>query len=110
MDGCLKLVHDDLEETNDPVYFHEFIQKAEDHGLQFMVESDPVHMNLDNFEGVTHSYIKKLGGDRIQSEQYSDFFNNRMFRQTLLCHSSHELHRGYAPEKIKKYFISLMMD
>src|SRR5260370_39749614 len=30
------LLHDELEETNNPMYFHEFIEQAEAHGLQYV--------------------------------------------------------------------------
>ena len=34
------LLHDELEEINHPLYFHEFMAQAEAHGLQYVTEVD----------------------------------------------------------------------
>jgi len=85
------LFHDDLEQINAPVYFHEFVKDAEQHDLQFLSEVDyfttkDAHYS-PNIQGVLHEF----GEDRIVREQYIDFFINRKFRQTLLCQKEFEL-------------------
>ena len=41
------LYHDHLAETNSPVYFHQFIDHAKRHGLQYLAEADFFDMQHD---------------------------------------------------------------
>ena len=73
--------HDDLAPVNDPVYFHEFIDHAAAHGLQYLGEAD-AHLMFDP--------RRAAGGeasDPVDREQELDFLRCRRFRQTLLCRS-----------------------
>src|SRR5262245_53256894 len=78
------IFHEHLEENNDPVYFHQFAQRAEQAGLQYLGEADVGSMFVRRIPPAVQATLAKLGGDVIGREQYLDFFTNRMFRQTLL--------------------------
>jgi SAM-dependent methyltransferase len=79
--------HDDLGGVNDPVYFHQFMEHAQGHGLQFLAEAEYFSMQLGGFPGEVVDTIRLLArGDRIREQQYLDFLKCRRFRQTLLCH------------------------
>ncbi|MBX3442273.1 MAG: methyltransferase regulatory domain-containing protein [Planctomyces sp.] len=79
------LFHEHLEETNEPLYFHQFYQRAETHGLQYLGEADYASMSLDNFPDHIRSMLQTVSRDLVEIEQYMDFLRNRTFRQTLLC-------------------------
>jgi SAM-dependent methyltransferase len=80
------LAHDDLSETNDPVYFHELIADAARSGLTFLAEAQ---MSTMMGSGVAPQVRQTLGQlDRLAREQYLDFVQFRDFRETLLCHAN----------------------
>jgi SAM-dependent methyltransferase len=79
------LFHDDLAEVNTPVYFHEFVEHAGRHGLQFLSEARLQDSQLHSLPDDVARALDELSGDIIVREQYFDFVVNRMFRQTLLC-------------------------
>jgi len=76
--------HEHLEEVNDPLYFHEFVERAEAHGLRYLGEARLPMMVPSNFAPDVAKALKVLATDQIQTEQYMDFLRNRMFRETLL--------------------------
>ncbi|HEX9784123.1 MAG TPA: methyltransferase regulatory domain-containing protein [Opitutaceae bacterium] len=89
--------HDSLEEVNVFVYFHEFMERAERHGLQYLAEAEFHTMLASNYAPPVSETLNRLGRDIIELEQYMDFVRNRMFRQTLLCHRGVKLKRALGP-------------
>jgi tRNA1(Val) A37 N6-methylase TrmN6 len=89
--------HDSLGEINEPVYFHQFIEQAEPHGLQYLAEAEFPSMLASNFAGPVDQTLNRLGRDIIELEQYMDFVRNRLFRQTLLCRRGLRLNRSLGP-------------
>lgn len=87
------LFHEFLEEHNDAVLFSDFIGAASNHGLQFLSEAKPALMSCDDLGPEVSNYLSRLDGDIIAREQTLDMLRNRMFRETLLCHSAHQLKR-----------------
>jgi hypothetical protein len=79
------LLHDDLAEVSTPFYFHEFIEHAGHHGLTFLSEADLFESQMRDVPAGAEQLMRELP-DVVEREQYLDFFKNRMFRQTLLCH------------------------
>jgi SAM-dependent methyltransferase len=84
------LFHDDLAETNEPVYFHEFAAHAGHHGLQYLGEAEP-HEMFDPIDSLQK--LHPPAGDIVEREQYLDFLKARRFRRTLLCHQDIPLRR-----------------
>jgi SAM-dependent methyltransferase len=80
------LFHDDLAEISTPFYFHEFMEHATRHQLAFLSESDLFESQMRDVPESATQLMAELADDVIAREQYLDFFKNRMFRQTLLCH------------------------
>ncbi len=79
------LYHDDLAEFNIPVYFHQFVDHARKHGLQFLTEAD-FHETQDlSFSEEAARVLKSMEDSPLIREQYIDFLRCRRFRQTLLC-------------------------
>ncbi len=100
------LIHEYLEEVNEPEYFHQFMDRAHAHELQYLGEADYSTMLASNFPPEVEAMLKKLGADIIETEQYMDLVRNRLFRQTLLCHQSMTLDRSIPPERLFEMYIA----
>lgn len=88
------LIHEHLEEFNEPVYFHQFIQAVLGHGLAYVGEADMGTMAANTFPPKVREALGRVAQDQVQREQYMDFLRNRTFRQTLLCHQGQPVSFG----------------
>lgn len=86
------LFHEQLEEVNEPQYFHEFARLAQSHSLQYLSEIELSNLQLERYPAPVAEVLAKM--DIIEREQYLDFLTRRTFRQTLLCHKEVELNRN----------------
>ncbi|MCC7336518.1 MAG: methyltransferase regulatory domain-containing protein [Pirellulaceae bacterium] len=99
------LYHEHLEENNDPLYFHQFIERAEDAGLQYLADTNFSTMLATNFDSQTAAILKEA--TLLQQEQYMDFLRNRTFRQSLLCHRDVRLQRSVNPACLMRFQLAL---
>ena len=79
--------HEFLEDTNEPVYFHDFISRATTNGLQYLGESELAAMACANLPPGWEHVPRETREQQVAVEQYVDFLRNRQFRRTLLCQS-----------------------
>lgn len=93
------LLHDDLSELNEPIYFHEFVARASSHGLKYLGEALFADMQDQLYRPEVRETLRQ-SGDRITHEQYLDFLNCRAFRQTLLCREGVPLRLALGPEDV----------
>ncbi|MDE3181628.1 MAG: methyltransferase regulatory domain-containing protein [Acidobacteriota bacterium] len=99
------LIHDDLAEFNSPLYFYEFVERAEKLGLQFLAEAE-------SFPAPAGQSTPPDAGARadednvIIREQFFDFRVFRKFRSTLLCRRGVALDRPPKPEHVRRLYIS----
>lgn len=101
------LYHDCLSELNTPLYFHEFMARAERHGLEYLAESDFFEMNDMFLKPEIRDTLQRLGGPNILiKEQFMDFIKGRQFRQTLLHHADIPLNRRLRPELMQNFYFS----
>jgi 2-polyprenyl-3-methyl-5-hydroxy-6-metoxy-1,4-benzoquinol methylase len=91
------LFHEHLEEVNDPIYFHQFVQRAVAKKLQYLGEAEMTSMWAGHLPPEVAGTLERVASDFVQMEQYTDFVRNRMFRQTLLCHRDLEVDRELKP-------------
>jgi hypothetical protein len=94
------LLHDELEEINEPIYFKDFVAHAERHGLRYLVEAELREVLPHVFKPEVREQLQRFAGDSIALEQYMDFLRNRMFRQTLLCHADAPVQQMLRPEPV----------
>jgi SAM-dependent methyltransferase len=81
-----RLVHDDLGDNWEPVWFHEFAEHAGRHGLAFVGEADLSGLRSESLpDGVDVEVWALAGGDRVAFETLSDLLTARPFRQSVLC-------------------------
>lgn len=101
------LFHDDLSEINEPVYFHQFVQHAGQHDLQFLAEADYDEMQATIYPPDVAEQLQQMARQNILlKEQYLDFLKCRRFRQTLLCHRDVPLNREPNPGVATRFFIN----
>ncbi|MCI0460381.1 MAG: class I SAM-dependent methyltransferase [Gemmataceae bacterium] len=100
------LLHDQLSEVNEAVYFHEFMERAMRHGLQYLAEAEISTMMPQRLGPDVAATLARMGGDLLGREQYLDFVTNRPFRQTLLCHQDVSLSRELSSEALGALLIA----
>jgi methyltransferase-like protein/SAM-dependent methyltransferase len=104
--GDALLLRDELAEFNAPVYFHQFVERAARHGLQYLVEANFPTVFLDNVSPEVKQALRGMAQDPIELEQYMDFLRNRSFRQTLLCHDAIRLLPTLAPDQVNGLYVT----
>lgn len=100
------LYHEHLEEVNAPMYFYQFIERAQKHGLRFLGESMVRQMVPGNYPQEVEQVLQRLAPDIIYMEQYMDFLRNRMFRQTLLCLPHQQPQYALNPDRLLGLHVS----
>jgi methyltransferase-like protein/2-polyprenyl-3-methyl-5-hydroxy-6-metoxy-1,4-benzoquinol methylase len=100
------LFHEHLEEVNDPIYFHQFAERALARGLRYLGDVDLHLMVPGNYPRNVENVLQMLSPDLIHMEQYMDFLRNRMFRQTLLCHKAFSPTYRLTPEQVTGFLVA----
>jgi methyltransferase-like protein/2-polyprenyl-3-methyl-5-hydroxy-6-metoxy-1,4-benzoquinol methylase len=100
------LFHEHLEDFNEPIYFHQFAERAAAKGLRYLGEVDLRVMLTGNYPPEVENVLKVLSPDLIHVEQYMDFLRNRMFRQTLLCRQSVVPNYTLYPERLTRFHVA----
>lgn len=92
--------HEHLEADNEPVYFHEFVDRAAAAGLNYLA---PARFDIREVTLAPEAAqaLAQLGADRVRREQYLDFLFNRTFRQTLLCRAENVPLNGPTPSSLR---------
>jgi methyltransferase-like protein/ubiquinone/menaquinone biosynthesis C-methylase UbiE len=91
--------HEYLEADNQPVYFHQFVERAAAKGLQYLDEA-PIG-RPPAIVARAQPFLNELPDDPILHEQYCDFLCGRSFRCTLLCHARVALRRPPSPQAVQ---------
>lgn len=100
------IFHEHLEEKNAPLYFHQFVERAEKQGLQYLAEAEFSSMLTSGFPKEVGETLEGISKDLIAAEQYMDFLRNRLFRQTILCHSELSLERTLVADNLEGLLIA----
>ena len=94
------LFHEHLADTNDALYFHQFVEAADRHGLQYVSDVEIIHTFISNFPPEIAKFLRRFD-DVLKTEQYIDFVLNRRFRHSLVCHADVPLNRTVSADAIK---------
>jgi methyltransferase-like protein/SAM-dependent methyltransferase len=100
------LLHEMLEEVNDPIYFSDFVARAQRHGLQYLSEVEFRVTLAGNLDASLAQGVMNIARDQIEWEQYLDFVKGRTFRQTLLCHDDLTVSRTLKPEVVTRLSVA----
>jgi methyltransferase-like protein/SAM-dependent methyltransferase len=103
------ILHEHLEETNEPLYFHQFVERAQRHRLQYLAESDFSTMVASGFAPQVGETLRRMAPDVVRQEQLVDFLRNRSFRQTLLVHAERRIERQISPERVHALWASALV-
>lgn len=105
------LLHEYLEAFNEPIYFQEFIKRANGHDLGYLANSDIAPMIPKNYGPDVSEPLLKECDNQIKIEQYLDFVANRTFRQTLLIHKEREkdIHYKITPERYQALHLAAFL-
>lgn len=103
------ILHDILEDVNEPFYFEDFISRAQSNNLQYLAEAETASMMLQEFSPEIEQYIDSLSESVIEREQYMDFLRNRTLRRTLLCNNTHSLEHRIDPKRIESLYVASRM-
>ena len=99
------LGHEYLEDNNHPCYFHEFVTKMRQHGLDYVTDVEFRQYLPTDYETL-ESYDDMFRGDIFSREQYSDFFYNRNFRSSILCHQNQPVNRELDWELMPRFYLA----
>lgn len=100
------LFHNELAEVNEPVYFHQFAERAAEHGLKYLGEAQFQTMLATNLPPKVAASLSRIARNTIALEQYMDFLRNRTFRQTLLCHQEVQLKGKLTPDRLAYFYMA----
>jgi methyltransferase-like protein/cyclopropane fatty-acyl-phospholipid synthase-like methyltransferase len=99
------IYHEHLEEVNEPLYFHEFVRRADAAGLRYLADSSVATMVAQTFDESAAEILREA--PLLRREQYMDFLRARMFRSSLLCHPDVRPDYTRANESLGKLHIAL---
>jgi SAM-dependent methyltransferase/methyltransferase-like protein len=103
------LIHEYLEDANNPVYFHEFAASLATKKLRYLSEADVESTFHGDLPNKVLKTLEQISGDEIRLEQYLDFLRKRAFRQSLVCHADQRLHRVLEPSIVDRYFLESLL-
>ncbi len=99
------LYHEYLEDVNEPLYFHEFVERASAKGLQYLDEARQSQLP-SGLPPEALRTLNQLPVSLIHREQYLDFIRGRSFRRTLLCHAQTPLHRPPSVSALMEMYLT----
>ena len=98
--------HDLLSGDNAPVYFHQFMDHAASHGLQYVSDAVLRVPRVMDLAPDTHRALLAMRDDIVTQEQYLDFILNVPFRQALLCRSDAMLDHAVGAAGMRDLYIA----
>ncbi len=98
--------HEHLEEFNEPLFLHQFLERAESNGLKYLGDGDIRLMLPGLGDPAIEQFLQSLSSDPVRRQQYTDFVFNRTFRKTLLCREDVEINYQVDPSVISGFHVS----
>ncbi|MCS5710897.1 methyltransferase regulatory domain-containing protein [Candidatus Berkiella aquae] len=98
------LLHEHLSSYNDPVYFHQFMDQANQAKLSYLADAFLSLMFTENLPPQFASELKKIN-NIVTTGQYMDFIRNQRFRCTLLCHQEQQINRSLKTVDIENFYL-----
>ena len=82
-----RLFHEWLEGDNRPVWFRDFVARADRHGLAPLADARLAAMPMGRVKPDVDDLLSSHASGRLEKEELLDVLRNRAFRQTLLVHA-----------------------
>lgn len=86
-----------LSADNDPCHFHEFVDRANSHGLAYLCDAGLADFLPETFAPDRREAAGRLAGNSMVKDQYIDHFTGRAFRRSLLVKDSASTERVIGP-------------
>ncbi|PUB83695.1 MAG: hypothetical protein DBP02_10560 [gamma proteobacterium symbiont of Ctena orbiculata] len=96
------LYHEYLETYNEPVLLTDFINEANKHGLDYIVDI-VLEMQFPGYLGEEAERFLNMIDDPIERLQQADFLLNRSFHQSLLCHKARQPSRSPDIQQLRNF-------
>lgn len=100
-DSDAYIAHEFLAPINDPVYHHEFVERAAAHGLRWLGDQ----RMTANPSLLGHSLISVDPSD-TRRQEYNDMVSNGTFRGAVLCRSDAALEPARVRSRLKHFRVS----
>ena len=94
------VLHEYLEETNEAVYFEQFVERVVARGLRYLGDSDIRTMLPLGLPPKTDATLNRIAPGLIRREQFLDFLKSRSFRQSLLIRAGAALDRKLSAARV----------
>lgn len=101
------LPFDDFSPVNDPCTFQHFTDRARQHGLCYLGESQLTENFPSSLAPEAASLLKPFAEDPLVLQQMIDVLTNRTFRSALLCRSDAHLLERLSPSAILRFSIRI---
>jgi methyltransferase-like protein/2-polyprenyl-3-methyl-5-hydroxy-6-metoxy-1,4-benzoquinol methylase len=95
--------HEYLEPDNNPVFFTDFVNRADAAGLQYVSETNIANLATNAVSLKSARKIRQLTNDLVQRHQYTDFITNRKFRASLLCRKEIAASRSWNRKALEEF-------
>jgi SAM-dependent methyltransferase len=93
-------LHDELGHENDPCYFMQFAEWADECGLRYLAESDLGSMSVGGLPTSAGGLLDQLAPNFLETQQLLDFVINRSGRSSMLVRSDAVFDRKVDPENL----------
>ena len=94
------VLHEYLEETNEALYFEQFIERVVARGLRYLGDSDVRTMVPIGLPPKVDATLNRIAPGLMRREQFLDFLKSRSFRQSLLIRAGAALDRKLSPTRV----------
>jgi methyltransferase-like protein/2-polyprenyl-3-methyl-5-hydroxy-6-metoxy-1,4-benzoquinol methylase len=94
------VLHEYLEQTNEAVYFEQFVERVVARGLRYLGDSDIRTMLPLGLPPKTDETLNRIAPGLMRREQFLDFLKSRSFRQSLLIRAGAALDRKLSPARV----------
>jgi len=99
------IFHEYLEDSNWPIYFHEFAARVEKHDLAYLADADRGLKTLETFMPHAAEIARRTTTGLVEFEQFFDFLSNRTFRSSLLVHAGAPIDRAVTGQRLRGLFV-----
>jgi methyltransferase-like protein len=94
------VLHEYLEETNEAIYFEQFVERIVARGLRYLGDSDVRTMLPIGLPPRVDATLSRIAPGLMRREQFLDFLKSRSFRQSLLVREGAALDRKLSPARV----------
>lgn len=84
------ILHEHLEDHNEPLYLHQFAQRLDEKGLRYLGDASIESMFIDRYGERTRDFLEAECETDIERSQWLDMLSSRHFCRSIFCRSDAE--------------------